>query len=71
MILAPCITEPSERDDAETDDVGPHIPEHGVTAISKIEDTIELIAQNEDVKAPVKVGKWHEKFARSRVEKKG
>jgi sister chromatid cohesion protein DCC1 len=63
MILAPASTEPTEAPDA--------IPVSSVAAIAKIEDTIELILQEAgEAKAPPKVNKWHEKFAKSRVEKK-
>jgi sister chromatid cohesion protein DCC1 len=65
LILQPSSTGPTEADDAST-----FIPVPSVTAIAKIEDTIELILQ-ETNKAPPKVNKWHEKFAKSRIEKKG
>lgn len=66
MILQPSFTEPTEADDAET-----FIPKPSVTAIAKIEDTIELILQDSEAnKAPPKVNKWHEKFAKTRLEKK-
>lgn len=65
MILAPSRTMPTESDDAET-----FISSPSVTTISKIEDTIELILQEAEVKAAPKVNKWHEKFAKSRAEKK-
>ncbi|KUJ06840.1 uncharacterized protein LY89DRAFT_743478 [Mollisia scopiformis] len=64
MILAPSRTMPTESDDAET-----FISSPSVTTISKIEDTIELILQEAEVKAAPK-NKWHEKFAKSRAEKK-
>ena len=68
MILKPSSTGPTEIDDATT-----FIPESSICSIAKIEDTIELILQEpENVeKAPPKVNKWHEKFAKSRLEKKG
>jgi len=66
MILQPSTTFPAEADDAET-----FIPAPSVTTISTIEDTIELIVQEAEAKAPPKVNKWHEKFAKSRLEKKG
>jgi sister chromatid cohesion protein DCC1 len=65
MILQPSSTFPTEADDAAT-----FIPAPSVTTISKIEDTIELIVQEAETKAPPKVNKWHEKFAKSRAEKK-
>jgi sister chromatid cohesion protein DCC1 len=63
MILVPSLTQPT------TSVPEPFIPIPNLTAISKIEDTIELIEQVE-VQAPVKKGKWHEKFARTRGEGK-
>ncbi|KAH6662977.1 hypothetical protein B0J14DRAFT_281258 [Halenospora varia] len=65
MILQPSTTQPAEGDDPET-----FIPAPSVSAISKIEDTIELILQEEQAKAPPKVNKWHEKFAKGRPAKK-
>ena len=66
LILKPSVTGPTEADNAET-----FIPVPSVTAIAKIEDTIELILQEGDGKAPPKVNKWHEKFAKSRIGKQG
>lgn len=66
MILQPSTTFPTETDDAAT-----FIAKPSMQAISKIEDTIELIVQDERAKAAPKVNKWHEKFAKSRGEKKG
>ena len=65
MVLQPSSTDPTQADDAAT-----FIPAPSVTTISKIEDTIELIPQEEEAKAPAKVNKWHEKFAKSRAVKK-
>lgn len=65
MILQPSRAFPTESDDAET-----FIPVPSVTTVSKIEDTIELILQEAEAKAVPKVNKWHEKFAKSRAEKK-
>jgi hypothetical protein len=65
MILQPSSTFPTEADDAAN-----FIPTPSVSTISKIEDTIELIVQEAETKAPPKVNKWHEKFAKSRAEKK-
>ncbi|KAH7355351.1 hypothetical protein BKA65DRAFT_498230 [Rhexocercosporidium sp. MPI-PUGE-AT-0058] len=65
LILQPSSTGPTQADDAET-----FVPQPSVTAVSKIEDTIELILQEEGKKKEVKVNKWHEKFAKSRLEKK-
>ncbi len=65
MVLTPSSTGPTEADDATT-----FIPAPSVTTIAKIEDTIELILQESEVKAAPKINKWHEKFAKSRVEKK-
>lgn len=66
MIIQPSSTGPTEADDAAT-----FISQPSVCSISKIEDTIELIVQEEGVeKAPPKVNKWHEKFAKSRALKK-
>jgi len=68
MILQPSTTGPTESDDLST-----FIPRPSVCAVSKVEDTIELIEQEPEgaAKAPPKVNKWHEKFAKSRMEKKG
>lgn len=66
MVLQPSTTFPTEADDATN-----FIPAPSVTTISKIEDTIELIVQEVEPKAAPKVNKWHEKFAKSRLEKKG
>lgn len=65
LILQPSSTGPSQADDAAN-----FIPAPSVTTIAKIEDTIELIVQEGEAKAPPKVNKWHEKFAKSRAEKK-
>lgn len=65
MILQPSCTKPTEADDAES-----FIPQSSVTSISKIEDTIELIVHEGEAKAPAKVNKWHERFAKSRMTKK-
>lgn len=65
LILQPSLTGPTEADDAEA-----FIPQPSVTAVAKIEDTIELILQEEGAKKEVKVNKWHEKFAKSRAENK-
>jgi sister chromatid cohesion protein DCC1 len=65
MVLQPSSTGPTQADDAAT-----FIPTPSVTTISKIEDTIELILQEGEAKAPAKVNKWHEKFAKSRALKK-
>ncbi|CAG8972169.1 hypothetical protein HYALB_00007311 [Hymenoscyphus albidus] len=64
MLLEPSSTKPTDADDGET-----FISQPSVTAISKIEDTIELILQEGEAKAPPKVNKWHEKFAKSRAGK--
>ncbi len=65
MLLHPSRTVPTESDDAET-----FISVPSVTTIARIEDTIELILQEAEPKAAPKVNKWHEKFAKSRMEKK-
>jgi len=65
MILQPSSTRPTEADDATT-----FIPQPSLTAVAKIEDTIELVVQESEAKATAKVNKWHEKFAKSRLEKK-
>lgn len=64
MVLEPSSTKPTDADDAET-----FISQPSVTAIAKIEDTIELILQEGEAKAPRKANKWHEKFAKSRAGK--
>lgn len=68
MILKPSSTGPTEVDDAST-----FIPVASISSIAKIEDTIELILQEPESveKAQPKVNKWHEKFAKTRLEKKG
>lgn len=68
MVLKSSRTGPSQADDATT-----FISQPSVTSIAKIEDTIELVLQEGDGAgtAPPKVNKWHEKFAKSRTEKKG
>jgi sister chromatid cohesion protein DCC1 len=65
LILKPSSTGPTQADDAST-----FIPVPSITTVAKIEDTIELILQEGEAKAPPKVNKWHEKFAKSRIEKK-
>ncbi|KAG9240237.1 hypothetical protein BJ878DRAFT_527340 [Calycina marina] len=67
IIVQPSTTGPTEADDLTT-----FIPQPSLCTIAKVEDTIELIVQEPDVlaKAPPKVNKWHEKFAKSRAEKK-
>ena len=67
MIIQPSSTGPTETDDATT-----FIPRPSLCSIAKIEDTIELILQEPDgpSKAPPKVNKWHEKFAKSRAGNK-
>ena len=68
MVLKSSRTGPTQTDDATT-----FISQPSVTSIAKIEDTIELVLQEAEgvANAPPKVNKWHEKFANSRVEKKG
>ena len=65
MILKPSSTGPTQ-----SDDFAAFIPVPSITAIAKIEDTIELIRQEAESKAPAKVNKWHEKFAKTRAAKK-
>ncbi len=65
LVLQPSSTGPTQMDDPDT-----FIPAPSVTTVAKIEDTIELILQDEGVKKEVKVNKWHEKFAKTRAEKK-
>jgi hypothetical protein len=67
MLLKPSSTTPTETDDPTT-----FIPQPSLCSIAKIEDTIELILQEPETaeKVPPKVNKWHEKFAKSRMEKK-
>ncbi len=64
MVLQPSSTGPAQADDAAT-----FIPVPSITTISKIEDTIELILKEGEAKAPAKVNKWHEKFAKGRATK--
>jgi sister chromatid cohesion protein DCC1 len=68
MVLKSSRTGPTQADDATT-----FISQPSVTTIAKIEDTIELVLQEAEgvVKAVPKVNKWHEKFAKSRADKKG
>jgi sister chromatid cohesion protein DCC1 len=68
MIIQPSSTGPTEADDATT-----FISQPSICSIAKIEDTIELIAEEPEggeKKAPPKVNKWHAKFAKSRVTKR-
>ncbi|RDL30398.1 Uncharacterized protein BP5553_10276 [Venustampulla echinocandica] len=65
MVLKPSLTKPTELDDPAT-----FIPQPSVTTTAKIADTIELIVQEAESKAPPKVNKWHEKFAKSRAAQK-
>ena len=64
MLLKPSSTGPTETDDPAT-----FIPESSVCTIAKIEDTIELILQDLETaeRAPLKINKWHEKFAKGRA----
>lgn len=65
MLLEPCISIP------ESDDSGSAIPCPGVRTVSTIDDTLELYVQEtETTVAPVKINKWHEKFAKSRASGK-
>ncbi|PBP23518.1 sister chromatid cohesion protein Dcc1 [Diplocarpon rosae] len=64
LLLQPSSTGPTQGDDIDT-----FVPRPSVTAVAKIEDTIELILQ-EEIKKEVRLNKWHEKFAKSRGEKK-
>ncbi|KAK2627718.1 hypothetical protein QTJ16_002364 [Diplocarpon rosae] len=64
LLLQPSSTGPTQGDDRDT-----FVPQPSVTAVAKIEDTIELIRQEEG-KKEVRLNKWHEKFAKSRGEKK-
>jgi hypothetical protein len=66
LILKPSFTGPIEADNPEA-----FIPVPSITAVAKIEDTIELILQEGGGKALPKVNKWHEKFAKSRMGKQG
>jgi sister chromatid cohesion protein DCC1 len=68
MVLKSSRTGPTQADDAAS-----FISQPSVTTIAKIEDTIELVLQESEgvAKAPPKVNKWHEKFAKTRAEKKG
>ncbi|PQE10165.1 sister chromatid cohesion DCC1 protein [Rutstroemia sp. NJR-2017a WRK4] len=67
MILSPSTTFPSTEDGHE-DDGDSFVPRPAVTRIASVEDTIELIEKQEgaEKEKPVKVNKWHEKFAKSR-----
>lgn len=66
------IIQPSSTGPTEADDNGTFIPQPSICSIAKIEDTIELIVRDAAAaeKAPPKANKWHEKFAKSRVQKK-
>ncbi|KAH8594540.1 hypothetical protein B0O99DRAFT_513764 [Bisporella sp. PMI_857] len=68
MILQPSTTCPTTADDSST-----FIPRPSLCSIAKAEDTLELILEDPEAikKGPPKVNKWHEKFAKSRPEKKG
>jgi len=67
MIIQPSFTGPTEADESDT-----FIPQPSLCSIAKIEDTIELILHEPEgpTKAAPKVNKWHEKFAKTRAEKK-
>jgi len=68
------VLQPSSTDKFEHQNVPPDsefdIPRSSVCAIATIEDTLELYAVEEGLEKekvkPVKVNKWHEKFARDR-----
>jgi hypothetical protein len=47
-----------------------HIPQASISAIAKIEDTLELLPGAEEEKQEKKVNKWHERFARDRKTKR-
>ncbi|KAF7869970.1 hypothetical protein EAF04_004754 [Stromatinia cepivora] len=68
MILSPSTTQINEEDDPSS-----FIPQPSITRIASVEDTIELIekedGQEREKEKPVKVNKWHEKFAKSRGTK--
>ena len=68
MVLKSCRTGPSQADDAST-----FVSKPSLARIATIGDTIELVRQQAEgvAKAVPKANKWHEKFARSRGEKKG
>ena len=68
MVLKSSRTAPTQADDAAS-----FVSEPSVTSVAKIDDTIELVLQETEgvAKAPPKVNKWHEKFAKTRAEKKG
>jgi hypothetical protein len=62
MLLVP--TEPQQDHDAKLD-----IPKPlGMTAITTVHETVELVAETADAAkpAPASRGKWHEKFGKSR-----
>lgn len=63
MLLKPSTTGPLATDDPDT-----FIPRPSVCTVSTVQDTIELILQDPEgaKKAPPKVNKWHEKFAKGR-----
>ncbi|KAM3069379.1 hypothetical protein ACMFMG_005484 [Clarireedia jacksonii] len=67
MILSPSTTFPSDEDGHE-DDKDSFVPRPAVTRIASVEDTIELIEKEEGAakEKPVKINKWHEKFAKGR-----
>lgn len=66
MLLQPSTTRPTDEDDADT-----FVPASSVCSIAIIEDTVELIVEGSESKAaaPLKVNKWHEKFAKGRATK--
>lgn len=55
------------------DNQGPGVPMAALSTIATIEDTLELSKHEGEaaLAAPVKVNKWHEKFARGRQTGKG
>ncbi|KAJ8060217.1 hypothetical protein OCU04_010560 [Sclerotinia nivalis] len=72
MLLSPSTTQMTEEHDPSS-----FTPQPSITRISSVEQTIELIEQDQEEgqelakkkEKPAKVNKWHEKFAQSRGTK--
>jgi len=69
MIIQPSSTGPTKSDDPAT-----FISVPSICCIASIEDTLELVPQDSETAAaaaaPLKVNKWHEKFAKGRTNTK-
>lgn len=70
MLLSPSVTQPTHTDDDQ--DISSFIPQPSITRIGSVKNTLELIEKEDKgegetkIEKPVKVNKWHEKFAKDR-----